>query len=86
MINKTNLNKNITSNKTKHELVEKRLNALSKKIKAISTKGLTTHFINKYNIINGAKHFSSGIFQYYLVFTPDKKYIKYFNGTNHICS
>ena len=31
MINKTNLNKNVTSNKTKHELVEKRLNALSKK-------------------------------------------------------
>ena len=57
-----------------------------KKIKAISTKGLTTHFINKCNIINEAKHFSSGIFQYYLVFTPDKKYIKYFNETSHICS
>ena len=27
---------------------------------------------------------SSGIFQNYLIFMPDKKYIKYFNDTNQI--
>ena len=42
--------------------------------------------INRYNILNGGKHFSSGTFQNYLVFIPDKKYIKYFNGTNQIYS
>ena len=37
--------------------------------------------INGYKILNGAKYFSSGIFQNYLVFIPAKKYIKYFNDT-----
>ena len=37
--------------------------------------------INKFSILNGAKYFSSGIFQSYLVFIPAKKYIKYFSGT-----
>ena len=37
--------------------------------------------INKFSILNGAKYFSSGIFQNYLVFTPARKYIKYFNYT-----
>ena len=32
------------------------------------------------------KYFSSGIFQNYLVFIPDKKYIKYFSGTTRINS
>ena len=41
--------------------------------------------INKY-IFNGAKYFSSGIFQNYLVFISDKKYIKYFNVITHIYS
>ena len=40
--------------------------------------------INKFSILNGAKYFSSGIFQNYLVFMPAKKYIKYFNGTTQI--
>ena len=35
--------------------------------------------INKFSILNGAKNFSSGIFQNYLVFIPPKKCIKYFN-------
>ena len=30
--------------------------------------------INKFNILNGAKYFSSGLFQNYLVFIPAKKY------------
>ena len=34
-----NLNKNITSNKTNHVLVENELNELTEKVKAISTKG-----------------------------------------------
>ena len=37
--------------------------------------------INKFSILNGAKYFSSGIFQNYLAFIPDKRDIKYFNGT-----
>ena len=31
------MNKNVTSNKTKHVIVENELNELSKKVKAIST-------------------------------------------------
>ena len=42
--------------------------------------------INKFSILNGAKHFSLGIFQNYLVFVPAKKYIKYFSGTTRIDS
>ena len=42
--------------------------------------------INKCNILNGANYFSSGIFQNYLVFIPDKKYIKYFSGTGRVYS
>ena len=38
------------------------LNELSKKIKSISTKGLTKGLINKFSILNGAKYFSLGIF------------------------
>ena len=51
----------------KQVLVENELNELSGKVKAISTKGLT-----KFSILNGAKYFSSGIFQSYLVFIPAK--------------
>ena len=40
--------------------------------------------INGYKILNGAKYFSWGIFQNYLVFMPAKKYIKYFSGTTRI--
>ena len=40
--------------------------------------------INKFSILNGAKYFSSGIFQNYLVFIPANKYIKYFSGTTRI--
>ena len=40
--------------------------------------------INKFSILNGAKYFSLGIFQNYIVFLPAKKYIKYFSGTTQI--
>ena len=74
-----NLNKNVTSNKDE-------LNKLSEKVKEISTKGLTEDSINKFSILNGAKYFSSGIFQNYLVFIPAEKYILYFSGTTRIDS
>ena len=41
----------VTSNKIE-------LNELSKKVKVISTKGLTKDLINKLSIFNGAKYFS----------------------------
>ena len=57
-----------------------------KKVELISTKELTKDFINKFSILNRVKCFSSGIFQNYLIFTPAKKYIKYFSGTTRIDS
>ena len=40
--------------------------------------------IDKLGILNGAKYFSSGIFQNYLVFIPTKKYIKCFSDATRI--
>ena len=37
--------------------------------------------IDKFSILNGAKYFSLGMFLFYLVFIPDKKYTKYFSST-----
>ena len=42
--------------------------------------------IDKFSILNGAKYFSSGIFQNYLVFIPAIKHIKYFHDTTQIYS
>ena len=81
-----NLNKNVTSNKTKHVLVENELNELFQKVKAVSTKGLTKDLIDKFCILIRAKYFSSGTFRNYLVFIPAKKYIKYFSSTTQIDS
>ena len=72
------LNKNVTLNKIKHLVVENELNELSQKVKEISTKWLTRDLIKKFRILNGAKYFSAGIFQEYLVFTPFKLYLKFF--------
>ena len=55
-----------------------------KKGKAISTKGLTKDLIDKFSVLNGAKYFSLGIFQNYLVFTPARKYIKCFTSTTQV--
>ena len=60
LVKETDFENKITSNKNK-------LNKLLKKVKEISTKGLTRDLINKISILNGAKYFSSGIFQNYLV-------------------
>ena len=57
-----------------------------KKIKAISTKGLTKYLINKFSILNGAKYSFSGIFQNYFVLKPAKKYINLSSGTTKIDS
>ena len=53
-------------------LVEKELNELSEKINTISREGLKTDLINKFCILNGAKYFSSGIIQNYLLSIPAK--------------
>ena len=71
-----NLDKKITSNKTKHVLLENELNKLSEKVIAISTKGLTKDLINTYSILNGAKCFCSRILQICFVFISLKIYIK----------
>ena len=75
-VKKTDFDKLKVVTSSKNELSE-----LSKKVKAISTKGLTKDLIDKFSNLNGAKYFSSGIFQNYLVFIPAKKCIKYFSGT-----
>ena len=80
------MNKNVTSNKREHILVKNALNKLSKKVKGISTKGLTKDLINQFSNLNEAKYFSSGIFQNYLVLTTAKKSIKYFSSTTRIDS
>ena len=68
--------KDVTSNKNE-------LNELSKKVKAISTKGLTKDLTGKFSILNEAIYFYSGIFQNFSVFILAKKYIKYFTGTTY---
>ena len=76
-VNKTNFNeklKTVTSNKNE-------LNELSKKVKSILTKRLTKDLINILSILNGAKCFSLGLFQNYLVFIPTKGY---FSGTTRM--
>ena len=77
MINSPSSIKDVTSNKNE-------LDKLLKQVKAISTKGLTKDLIEKFSILNGAKYFSSGILQNYLVFIPANNYIKYFSGITRI--
>ena len=62
------------------------LNEISKKVKAIATKRLIKDLINEIRILNGAKYFSSWVFQNCLVFVPAKKYIKCFRGATWIDS
>ena len=80
------INKKVTSNKTKHVLVENKLDELSEKVEVISTKRLTKDLINGYSILKEAKYFSSGVFQIYLVFISDNKYIEFFSGIHQIYS
>ena len=45
---------------------------------------LRQDLIDKFSILNGAKYFSPGIFQNYLVFIPALKHTKYFHATTRI--
>ena len=74
------------SNSVKKTDYNTKITEIEKKIKSISTKGLTKDLIDKFSIVNGAKYFSSGIFQNYLVFIPAIKYIKHFSGTIRVQS
>ena len=53
-------------------------------LKQYQKKQLTKGLIKKFSIPNGAKYFSSRVFQNYLVFVPAKKCIEYFSGTTWI--
>ena len=72
------------SNSVKKTDYNTKITEIEKKIKSISTKGLTKDLIDKFSIVNGAKYFSSGMFQNYLVFIPAIKYIKHFSGTSRV--
>ena len=63
-----NLNKKITSNKTRDLERKTKLDDLEKKVKVISTKGLTQGLINKINFLNGSKYFSFDGLQNYLLY------------------
>ena len=78
-------NQRINSNKTKH-VAENELNELTKKVEAISTKGLTKDLINVYNILNGAGYFSSGTRQNHLIYFSYKKYFRFFTNTSKVLS
>ena len=64
-------------NKAKHILTENKLNGLSQKLEAISTKGSTKDLINGYEILNGARYFSSAAFQNNLIYFSYKKYLDF---------
>ena len=66
------------------DLNKNELNEKSKRVKAMSAKGLKKDLSNKFFIFNGAKYFPSAIFKGYLVLIAVKRYIKYFSGTTII--
>ena len=70
-----NINKKVTSNKTKNVLAKKELDELSEKVKLIAANELTKHLINKYSIFNGAKYSEDGL-QNYLVYQSSIKCFK----------
>ena len=76
--------KRITLNKAKHVLNENKLNELSKKVEAISTKGLTKDLINGSKILNERRYFSSGTLQNHLRYVLYNKYIRIFSNTSNV--
>ena len=66
-------NKRINSNKIKDVVVDNELNELTKKVEAISTKGVTKDLINGSKILNGAKYFYSGKRKNHLIYFSYKK-------------
>ena len=73
-------------NKAKHILTENKLNGLSQKLEAISTKGSTKDLINGYEILNGARYFSSAAFQNNLIYFSCKKHFRFFTNTSKVSS
>ena len=67
----SSVNRNITSNKTKHVLVENEF----KKLKAFD-----------WSYLIGKSHFEEGGVQNYLVFQPLNKYFKVIASTNYVSS
>ena len=65
-------------------LNENKLNELSKKVEAISTKGLTKDLINRSKILNGRRYFSSGTLQNHLRYVLYNKYIRIFSNTSNV--
>ena len=59
MINEKIQIKQLLQTKARHIEVETKLDDIEKKLKIISTKGLTADLINKYSILNRAKYFSA---------------------------
>ena len=51
-----------------------------------TNKALTKDLTNGYNILNGAKYFSSGILQSYLIFPTTKKYFRFFTNASQVLS
>ena len=76
-----NISNKVTSNETKHILVENVLYELSEKVELIPTKGLTKDLINGYSLLKDAKYFSSCVLQNYLVFISANKYSNFFSRT-----
>ena len=64
----------------------KKRNELLEEVKVISAKGLKQDLTNKDSILDGAKYFSSGLLQNYLVFISADKYVERFIGSQPIYS
>ena len=89
LVNKTDFdNKLLSFNKRINSNVpfENKLNELSKKVEAISTKRLTKHLMNGYKILNGAKYFSPGTLQNHLIYLSYKKYFRFFTNPSKVLS
>ena len=67
-------------------MVENKLDELSEKVEIISTKGFPKDLMNGYSILKGAKYFSSGVLQNYLVFISANKCNESFSGAQKIYS
>ena len=79
-------NKGINSNKIKHVVVDNELNELTKKVEAISTKGVTKDLTNGSKTLNRARYFYSGTRQNHLIYFSYKKYFRFFINTSKVLS
>ena len=58
----------------------------TKKIEAISRKGVTINLTNGYKILNRANYFSSGALHYHLIYFSYKKYLEFFINPSNVLS